>query len=591
MVSLSRYRVQRAIAVGICYFLAAAAAVSLTRIGGGVALAWPASAILLVELAITSRRTWPLTLACAFAASVIATGFLGLGPKAMVPLAVVNIGEAVLAALIIRRYGVRRGGFASRGMVFTFIFAAAIAAPVLSATFGSLVVLAMGQDYWFNWLKWVTAHSLGALIVAPLAWLILSGEALRWLRQSAALRIAEATAVLGAVAAATILVFRQHELPLLFVPVLPVMIATFRTGGFGAVVSIVLLALIGGGYSVADNGPIALIDGSRELQLAFFQFYLAVMVLTVLPVAADLKRREHLHARLAQSEARYRLVTERSSDIIMNSDHNGTVTFVSPSITTLGGYLESDVLGHNALEFVHPKFARKVRETHERALAKPHKTHIVEYLGVTKSGRETWFESHMQAVHDKSGEVVGAVSSIRNMAHRKLREEELAHEAETDGLTGLLNRRGFMRALDACLDAPGARLAGGCLAMFDIDHFKSVNDRFGHAGGDAALVAFAAAARGIVRDGDVVGRVGGEEFALLLRGAGEEQALAVCERLRVAVARLAVTVDETRVIRMTVSAGVAALQPSIGRDAVMRQADEALYLAKANGRNQLRLAA
>lgn len=162
--------------------------------------------------------------------------------------------------------------------------------------------------------------------------------------------------------------------------------------------------------------------------------------------------------------------------------------------------------------------------------------------------------------------------------------DELRRAALTDPLTGLPNRRAFFERLNAqvALDEPA------CLAMIDIDHFKRVNDRFGHATGDAVLRHFAEIARSSFRSGDMVARIGGEEFAVILHAVELEQACHVVQRL---VDRLAATEIATQEepVRVTISSGIARIGPN--GDAAMAAADSAMYQAKRAGRARLSSAA
>jgi diguanylate cyclase (GGDEF)-like protein len=175
---------------------------------------------------------------------------------------------------------------------------------------------------------------------------------------------------------------------------------------------------------------------------------------------------------------------------------------------------------------------------------------------------------------------------VRDVSHRKAREDRLAVEADTDPLTGLLNRRAFAR----CVKDEAVDLEGYCLAMFDIDRFKLVNDRYGHAAGDEVLKTFARVACHTIRDGDRIGRLGGEEFAILLKTATHDEAIIVCERLRKTVAAASTAFGQHE-ITVTVSGGIAAFGSRTDLDEVLTLADTALYRAKRSGRNQLALAA
>jgi diguanylate cyclase (GGDEF)-like protein len=162
--------------------------------------------------------------------------------------------------------------------------------------------------------------------------------------------------------------------------------------------------------------------------------------------------------------------------------------------------------------------------------------------------------------------------------------------AETDHLTGLLNRRAFLANAEALSARQHLRGTPVTLMMFDLDHFKSINDRFGHPIGDAALCVFAQVLRGSMRANDIVGRLGGEEFAVIVPG---DLAVAeiIGERVRSAFERAAETI-EGHAVGGTVSIGAAsALAPVVSLDALISCADAALYEAKRSGRNRLCFAA
>jgi diguanylate cyclase (GGDEF)-like protein len=187
--------------------------------------------------------------------------------------------------------------------------------------------------------------------------------------------------------------------------------------------------------------------------------------------------------------------------------------------------------------------------------------------------------------------------SIRTLSYFFGRTHRLAHEvqlerdraeqmARTDFLTQLNNRRAFYDLAEAALRHARRYDHPLALLMIDIDHFKAINDEFGHAAGDAALCTVAKLIREQYRVTDIAGRLGGEEFALLLPETGLPDALAVAERLRVSVGAHAVE-HEGQVIRFTASIGVAALQTDETIDQLMLHADAELYRAKHAGRNSI----
>jgi len=173
---------------------------------------------------------------------------------------------------------------------------------------------------------------------------------------------------------------------------------------------------------------------------------------------------------------------------------------------------------------------------------------------------------------------IGAVSLTLNQSRRARHHRR---EAMTDGLTGLLNRRALFNALGAPLP-PGA-----AVIMFDLDHFKSINDQFGHAAGDAVLEAFAALVKSELRPDDLAARLGGEEFCVVLRDLNMRSPAAVAERIRAGFAA-ARTTTERGVAETTLSAGVA-ISGVDGEpfEALLKRADDALYAAKSAGRNRV----
>lgn len=174
---------------------------------------------------------------------------------------------------------------------------------------------------------------------------------------------------------------------------------------------------------------------------------------------------------------------------------------------------------------------------------------------------------------------------------RRIRMEQLEHEAQTDSLTQVANRGHFIEIANQ--ELARCRRYGHPLSlwMVDIDHFKKVNDMFGHHAGDIALQSLIATSRQALRDWDIVGRMGGEEFAVLLPDTDASQALYVAERLRMAVASTEIPVDGGNVIHLTVSTGVAtAGESDVSVDTLLERADKALYDAKHTGRDKVCMA-
>jgi diguanylate cyclase (GGDEF)-like protein len=169
---------------------------------------------------------------------------------------------------------------------------------------------------------------------------------------------------------------------------------------------------------------------------------------------------------------------------------------------------------------------------------------------------------------------------------------ELRHKTDAliDPLTGLANRRAFLQDAEQVTRRQVTYGRPVAVFLIDLDHFKSVNDRFGHATGDGVLRLFAEVSAANLRSSDLVGRLGGEEFAVLLADASRDNAFLVAERIRAAFERAAMVLAE-RTVSSTISIGVAIIQdPEQDLSTLLAQADQALYRAKARGRNRVELA-
>ncbi len=177
------------------------------------------------------------------------------------------------------------------------------------------------------------------------------------------------------------------------------------------------------------------------------------------------------------------------------------------------------------------------------------------------------------------GIVTGMLCSVIGTAIRKLHESHAEFErlSRTDTLSGLANRRAFNQSFDEVVD-------DASLAIFDLDRFKRINDSYGHAAGDVVIRRAAAAIEDVFGDFHCVARLGGEEFAVIVRGGLRKDRLTLIELARIRVSCLTINYNGTQ-LQTTVSVGVADIEPSRSKHDTFAIADKALYLAKASGRN------
>lgn len=292
---------------------------------------------------------------------------------------------------------------------------------------------------------------------------------------------------------------------------------------------------------------------------------------------------------LAENEEKVRAMSEASQDGMIMIDDEGRVVFWNRSAETIFGYSREEMQG----KLLHTVVAIG-EDSDKAAKAFPGFAQSGEGAAVgvvtelvTRRKDGTTFPVELSLGSFRHQGRWWAVGTVRDVTERKRAEALLLELATTDGLTGLNNRRHFLERGQAELGR--SRRTGapvGCL-MFDVDHFKKVNDTHGHDVGDAVLRALALAARESLRDIDLLGRLGGEEFGALLPETGHTDALLVAERLRAAVAAMGLTHQGAPLV-VTISLGVAcALGEGETLESLLKRADGALYEAKQAGRNRV----
>jgi len=306
-------------------------------------------------------------------------------------------------------------------------------------------------------------------------------------------------------------------------------------------------------------------------------------------VKEDVTEQRRALRALAESEEKVRAMSEASQDGMVMIDDQGRVAFWNRAAERIFGHSRQEMLGQKLHSVVAmEEDAGKAREgfpDFSRTGAGAVVGVLTERNARRKDG--SIFPAELSVAAFRLQDRWWAVGTVRDITERKRAEELLLELATTDGLTGLTNRRHFLERGRAELER--ARRTGhpvSCI-MFDVDHFKKVNDTYGHDAGDAVLKTLARTARETLRGMDVLGRIGGEEFAAILPETDLEAALHAAERLRLAVASMNVEHDG-RPLPVTVSLGVALSSgPDESLDDLLRRADQALYRAKQGGRNRV----
>lgn len=577
--------------LGIGYFLLASPALLFSRLDNGIALLWTATALLVPRLALIRPRHWLRSIFYCFLASIIATTMFGAGFAAAPSFAAALMIEATVGAMLLRRFMPDGRFFDTIPRVGLFVGLIGILMPAVSAFAGAgAASLALNLGYWDIWLDWTVTHGLGALTCMPIAVMII--------RPDTRVRLTEIWAhwgcidwcLVGLSVAVTIAVFAQIRMPLLFLPMLPLIFLTVRHGRVGAAGSILLIAIVGGGLTTLGLGPVALLHGTPHQKVLFFQFFLATCIVAALPMAAEMNRRRYLTRRLQESEALFRLMADRSGDILLNLSREGAIRYVSPSISKIGGFSPEKLLGTASIDLVIEEDRAIVTRAHMDAISQPNETFVFEYRARTNDGQIRWFETHARSILDENGRATGVVNSVRDVSHRKSLETQLSDEANKDPLTGLANRRVFDTLLRTAVSQSLEGQLAGCLVIADIDHFKRVNDQYGHPIGDLVLREVAVILTSNLRATDTVCRIGGEEFGVILWGLGIDGCRELCERVRERVASNPI-ITPPGAIAVTISMGIADIRHHDNVGAAVEAADDALYDAKRAGRNRLSIAA
>ena len=297
----------------------------------------------------------------------------------------------------------------------------------------------------------------------------------------------------------------------------------------------------------------------------------------------------------ADALQRMAALVESSEDPIIGLTLDGLVTDWNPAAERLYGYAKAEMLGASIAVLVPPE----LRGRTGNLLGKVRAGEVVRQLDtqrMAKDGRRIDVSISMAPIRDAAGNIVGAAAFTRDITERRRVEKELqrlnaalAEQARRDPLTGLGNR---LRLEEDLVGFDARRVRYGhsyCVLLCDLDHFKALNDRHGHQAGDRVLCGVADILRRESRSSDAVYRFGGEEFVVLLAEQTLEGVLIVSQRMRDAVHDLGLTHPDNETGVVTISIGAAQCPRGERTDPTdaIRRADQALYAAKAQGRNRV----
>lgn len=273
-------------------------------------------------------------------------------------------------------------------------------------------------------------------------------------------------------------------------------------------------------------------------------------------------------------------------------DPDWTMLFVSQGCTRLTGYRPEDLVDNRLVSYaslINPEDNERMAADVQAAVASG-QSFSLEYGLTRRDGSRIWVWERGRGVEEENGTVV-LEGIVLDISDRKALESELEELATRDPLTGLHNRRELSRVMEEELERARRYQRPMALLWIDFDHFKDINDTYGHAAGDSVLRSVSRLLERSVRSVDSIGRFGGEEFVIVLPEMDLEEARETAERLRNRVSESAQPLGDGQSVPLTISVGVAVYPDhGVSVSALCAAADKAMYLAKDRGRNCVALA-
>jgi len=565
-------------AVAAAFFLAAFAALAISRITPTFDLVWPANALAAALLVRLPQVRWVPALLGILIAGVLSNQFSVHEPVSYaVAMAGVNVLEIAATAGIFRNWltlplpnisfhqGLRMAG------VFAF------AVPSVTAIPGGWLV---HSEFGLAWsrasLDWWLAGALGGCLCAPAVYLYSTKTARRLISRRF---LAENLALVAFCIVSTYLAVRYLRFPFVVIAV-PLTVSAFRSGSFGAAV----LSGICGSMIIAlwsfGIRPDLLNGGTPALP------FLALAATLLPPVAVGLAtdQRRTATRELAAERQRLRTTLRAIADAVITTDADARITYINTAAHELLGQSLEDIEGrkfYDVVAMTDPRTSRIVPPTLGKCLESGEVARTTEVVLLHRpDGGVRYISKAATPVFGQGDKVVGAVLVLRDATEAYERDRKLSHLATHDVLTGACNRFEFERRLQVLFDRARFLILPANLLAVDLDRFKAVNDMGGHAAGDAVLRRVVEVIRQNIRAKDTVARLGGDEFAVLLEKVTPERARAVAVQIQRALNPLQVEWNGTT-HSIGASLGVATIANGYESPAAwMAAADAACYEAK-----------
>ncbi|MGD0958994.1 MAG: diguanylate cyclase [Methylomonas sp.] len=303
----------------------------------------------------------------------------------------------------------------------------------------------------------------------------------------------------------------------------------------------------------------------------------------------DIDLQKKIELALQESEYRFRSIFENAAVGIAQIADDGRFKLINDTFCRITGYDREELLD-NGMSFqmiTHPEDLENNLNLFNELQRGLLNRYELEKRYVRKDGVIAWVKLYVSAITGDQRQSA-IISAVQDITQQKKLLAELEYQARIDYLTEVPNRRYFMELADREITRTQRYQQPLSIIMIDIDYFKQVNDRHGHKAGDLVLRLFTEIIRGILREVDIIGRLGGEEFAVLLPQTDAQNALEIAERIQMTINTSRMQIDDGQLLGITISMGVAALTEQEAQlEQLINNADNKLYQAKERGRNRI----
>jgi diguanylate cyclase (GGDEF)-like protein/PAS domain S-box-containing protein len=571
----------KVILVALVYYVAARLSLLAALVEKNVTPVWPPTGIALVAFLVLGRRVW---------LGVALGAFLVNAPISPSLVAAAGIAGGNTIAPLLAAHLLQRAGFRQQidrlKDVTALVFLGALAAMLVSATCGATTLVLSGAipvgEFASAWAVWWTGDAMGVLIVAPLLLMLRSARLpsqVSWVRWGEAILL-----IAGLVVAARLSLWTDvHPLYLVF-PFLTW--AAIRFQHRGAAPAAALVSAMAIWAAIESVGPFA--EGTLFRKMVILQAFNGTVSLTTLVLAATKRS-------LSRTQVLYHIVLENAQDLISLVDLEGRYVYVSRSHEQVLGYAPEELVGRSGLDLIHPDDIQRMEEALAQSTSQDAAL-VSEVRMRHRMGRWVILEGLTKVVADEEGRPQMILVSGRDISERRRAELQIAFLAFHDKLTGLANRAKFEELMEMAVARARRHSLAVAVLFMDLDNFKLVNDSLGHAAGDDLLREVAARLIQLTRETDVVGRLGGDEFLLLLPdlhrsfdAASQEttdsavlQAEAVAARVHEALREPFVLSDTEFYVTTSMGISLYPLDAEDGRS-LLKNADAAMYQSKKAG--------